>query len=93
MSSVEGASPVFGGTLPAEIWHQFMESVLVGHVPPHDWPPPRHPFVAKPWSTRYTQVAANAAAAIASASSASASSKSAQTDTAIPTDTLPTTTG
>ncbi len=89
MSSVEGASPVFGGTLPAEIWHQFMQSVLVGRVLPHDWPPPRHPFVAKPWSTRYTQIAAAAAAANAASNAAAASSKAAQTDTSTPTDTLP----
>jgi penicillin-binding protein 1A len=81
MSSVEGASPVFGGTLPAEIWHGFMQAVLVGRVPAHDWPAPRHPFVGKPWSTRYTQVAANAASSIASASSASVFSRTARTDT------------
>ena len=47
MYSVEGFSPVFGGTIPAEIWKSFMTSALQG-VPPHDWPSPKQPV---PWRT------------------------------------------
>jgi membrane peptidoglycan carboxypeptidase len=39
MYSVEGFSPVFGGTIPAEIWHDYM-STLVQGLPPDDFPPP-----------------------------------------------------
>ena len=30
MESVEGVSPVFGGTIPAAIWHDFMEEAMAG---------------------------------------------------------------
>jgi penicillin-binding protein 1A len=37
--NVEGVPAVFGGSLPAEIWHAFM-SQAVGHLPVRDFPQP-----------------------------------------------------
>ena len=37
--NVEGVSSVFGGSLPAEIWHAFM-SAAVGNLPVRDFPQP-----------------------------------------------------
>lgn len=39
MTSVEGVSPVFGGTIPAEIWHDFM-AVAVAGQPVEGFPTP-----------------------------------------------------
>jgi penicillin-binding protein 1A len=48
MTSVEGVSPVYGGTLPAQIWHDFMDVALKG-VPPTPWPQPKTPAVLAPY--------------------------------------------
>jgi penicillin-binding protein 1A len=39
---VEGVGTVYGGTLPAAIWHEFMNGALE-HTPPHDFPAPKNP--------------------------------------------------
>ena len=36
------SAPVFGGTLPAAIWHGFMDAALA-KVSPHDFPEPKNP--------------------------------------------------
>jgi penicillin-binding protein 1A len=42
LRGVEGVGTVFGGTLPAAIWHGFMDAALA-HTPPHDFPKPKNP--------------------------------------------------
>ncbi len=42
LHGVEGVGTVFGGTLPAAIWHGFMDAALA-HTPPHDFPAPKNP--------------------------------------------------
>jgi penicillin-binding protein 1A len=42
LHGVEGVGTVYGGTLPAAIWHGYMEGALA-HTPPHDWPTPKNP--------------------------------------------------
>jgi penicillin-binding protein 1A len=42
LHDVEGVGTVYGGTLPAMIWHGYMEGALA-HTPPHDWAPPKNP--------------------------------------------------
>jgi membrane peptidoglycan carboxypeptidase len=46
---------VYGGTLPAQIWHGFMEGAL-SHTPAHDWPKPKNPPHYIPnFSSEFTQ--------------------------------------
>jgi penicillin-binding protein 1A len=61
LQNVEGVGTVFGGTLPAMIWHDFMDTALAD-VPPNDWPEPRNPVDFKPWLTQFTLRAQAAAA-------------------------------
>ena len=42
LHGVEGVGTVYGGTLPAAIWHGFMDAALA-HTPPHDFPKPKNP--------------------------------------------------
>jgi penicillin-binding protein 1A len=42
--NIEGNSEVFGGTLPAEIWKNFM-TTATRRLAPRDWPAPKHPVV------------------------------------------------
>ena len=39
MNYVEGYAPVYGGTIPAAIWHDFMTSALA-NTPSQDFPTP-----------------------------------------------------
>jgi penicillin-binding protein 1A len=54
MYSVHGIE-VFGGTFPAEIWHDFMSQVVKKCDP---WPTPKEPFVAQPFFGRYSSTGA-----------------------------------
>jgi hypothetical protein len=47
MGTVEGYYPVYGGTIPALIWHNFMTAALAG-VPVASFPTPS---IAQPTST------------------------------------------
>jgi membrane peptidoglycan carboxypeptidase len=40
---IEGVGAVFGGTLPAAIWKDFM-TTATRRLPPHDWPEPKKPM-------------------------------------------------
>ena len=42
--NIEGNGEVFGGTIPAEIWKDYM-TTATRRLPPHDWPEPKHPIV------------------------------------------------
>jgi penicillin-binding protein 1A len=46
---IEGQGQVFGGTLPAAIWKDFM-TTATRRLPPHDWPQPKQPMVFKPFT-------------------------------------------
>ena len=46
LENVEGFGAVYGGTLPAMIWKDFMTTALA-RIGPHDWPEPKHPMVYK----------------------------------------------
>jgi penicillin-binding protein 1A len=48
MYAVPGYGEVFGATIPAPIWQQYMESAIGGSC--DDFPKPAHPFVARPFS-------------------------------------------
>jgi penicillin-binding protein 1A len=50
MYSVHGIE-VFGGTFPAQIWHDFMSQVVKKC---DQWPTPKEPFVAQPFFGRYS---------------------------------------
>jgi penicillin-binding protein 1A len=54
MYSVHGIE-VFGGTFPAQIWHDFMSQVVKKCKP---WPEPKEPFVAQPFFGRYSSTGA-----------------------------------
>ena len=54
MYSVHGIE-VFGGTFPAQIWHDFMQQVVKKCKP---WPTPKEPFVAQPFFGRYSSTGA-----------------------------------
>lgn len=54
MTSVHGIE-VFGGTFPAQIWHDFMQQVVKSCDP---WPQPKVPFVAQPFFGRYSSTGA-----------------------------------
>jgi penicillin-binding protein 1A len=47
--NIEGNGEVYGGTLPAAIWKDFM-TTATHRLPPRDWPPPKHPMVYKPFT-------------------------------------------
>ncbi len=51
MDYVEGYAPVYGGTIPASIWHDFMEGALA-HTPVQDFVTPE---IAQPRTYSYTQ--------------------------------------
>ncbi|HEY3613133.1 MAG TPA: transglycosylase domain-containing protein [Gaiellales bacterium] len=42
--NIEGHGEVFGGTIPAEIWKDYM-TTATKRLPPHDWAAPKHPVV------------------------------------------------
>ena len=46
LENVEGFGAVYGGTIPALIWKDFMTTALA-RIGPHDWPEPKHPMVYK----------------------------------------------
>jgi penicillin-binding protein 1A len=46
--NIEGNGEVFGGTIPAAIWKDFM-TTATRRLPPHDWPQPKHPIVYQPF--------------------------------------------
>ncbi len=48
LQNIEGNGEVFGGTIPAEIWKDFMTTALT-RIGPHDWAPPKHPIVYRPF--------------------------------------------
>jgi penicillin-binding protein 1A len=50
MYSVHGIE-VFGGTFPAQIWHDFMSQVVKKCK---EWPAPKEPFVSQPFFGRYS---------------------------------------
>ncbi len=54
--NVEGVSRVSGPTLPADIWHAFMNAALA-RTPATDFPAPRHPPVFAPFQSFFTQEA------------------------------------
>ena len=55
LHGVEGVGTVYGGTLPAQIWHGFMEGAL-SHTAAHDWPKPKNPPHYIPnFSSEFTQ--------------------------------------
>jgi len=49
LENVEGFGAVYGGTLPAMIWKDFMTTALA-RIGPHDWPEPKHPMVYRPFT-------------------------------------------
>ncbi len=53
LQNIEGNGEVFGGTIPAEIWKDFMTTALT-RIGPHDWPAPKHPIVYKPFDATTT---------------------------------------
>jgi penicillin-binding protein 1A len=53
---VEGVSRVSGPTLPADIWHVYMDAALA-HVRPTPFPAPRHPPVFHPFASFFTEEA------------------------------------
>jgi len=48
LENVEGFGAVYGGTLPAMIWKDFMTTALT-RIGPHDWPEPKRPMVFRPF--------------------------------------------
>jgi penicillin-binding protein 1A len=54
MYSVHGIE-VFGGTFPAQIWHDFMSQVVKKCK---EWPAPKEPFVSQPFFGRYSSTGA-----------------------------------
>jgi penicillin-binding protein 1A len=45
---IEGVGAVFGGTLPAAIWKDFM-TTATRRLKPHDWPEPKVPMTFRPF--------------------------------------------
>ncbi len=41
LENIEGFGAVYGGTIPAAIWKDFM-TTATRRLPPHDWPEPKH---------------------------------------------------
>jgi penicillin-binding protein 1A len=52
MTSVPGYGEVFGATIPAPIWNEFMESAKGSFC--GDWPAPTQPFEGSPFTGSYT---------------------------------------
>jgi penicillin-binding protein 1A len=48
--NIEGNGQVFGGTIPAQIWKDFM-TTATRRLPPRDWPEPKHPIVYRTFAT------------------------------------------
>jgi membrane peptidoglycan carboxypeptidase len=46
--------PVYGGTVPSDIWHVYMNEALEG-VPATDWEAPRDPVDWQPFESRHTR--------------------------------------
>ena len=44
LENIEGFGAVYGGTIPAQIWKDFM-TTATRRLPPHDWPEPKQPMV------------------------------------------------
>jgi penicillin-binding protein 1A len=53
LENIEGNGEVYGGTIPAEIWKDFM-TTATRRLPPHDWPAPKHPMVYTAFKTNTT---------------------------------------
>lgn len=53
MYNVEGVGEVAGGTLPTDIWTKFMKAAIGNRC--KDFPQPKTPFVAQPFSGKYAQ--------------------------------------
>ncbi|MEZ5121419.1 MAG: transglycosylase domain-containing protein [Solirubrobacterales bacterium] len=51
MTAVPGYGEVFGGTLPAPIWHEYMAAAHGSYC--GDFPAPKHPFVASDFHGRF----------------------------------------
>jgi penicillin-binding protein 1A len=52
MTSVPGYGPIFGATIPAPIWHDFMAAAKGSFC--GDWPAPKEPFVGTPFIGAFT---------------------------------------
>ena len=52
MYNIEGVSAVSGPTLPADIWHTYMDSALAG-TPPVDFPAPKTPVAWSRFSSQF----------------------------------------
>lgn len=52
MQGVEGVGSVSGPTLPADIWHLYMDEALK-NTPPHSFPPPRKPVAWRTFDSRF----------------------------------------
>ncbi len=50
LQNIEGFGAVYGGTIPAMIWKDFM-TTATARIAPHDWPEPKHPMVYKDFDT------------------------------------------
>lgn len=50
--NIEGVGAVSGPTLPADIWHLFMDEALKG-TPPHDFRAPRDPLDFAPFTSKF----------------------------------------
>ena len=48
LENIEGFGAVYGGTIPAMIWKDFM-TTATARIAQHDWPEPRNPMVYKPF--------------------------------------------
>jgi len=62
LRNIEGVGAVAGGTLPAQIWHEFMD-VALRNVPPTAWSPPRTAPEFAPFASRWASYGAPAPAA------------------------------
>jgi len=71
MTSVHGIT-VAGGTFPAEIWHDYMETAVKPYGA-QEFKLPQHPVSWSPFSSAFTRAAQAAQAAAASSSAAAAS--------------------
>jgi penicillin-binding protein 1A len=85
MNYVEGYAPVYGGTIPASIWHDFMSSALA-NVPVQDFPTPEiaQPTYSQPAYTPSTTTYATTTATTTtttSSNSTTTSSNSTSTST------------
>ncbi|HET6174822.1 MAG TPA: transglycosylase domain-containing protein [Gaiellales bacterium] len=49
LEGIEGVGAVYGGTLPADIWKDFM-TTATRRLAPHDWKEPKHPMVFLPFT-------------------------------------------